>query len=461
MSWDGMRVLVIGAARQGVALTRYLLQQGAVVVLNDARSLEELADARQALEGLPVIWETGGHPVRLLEGADLVCPSGGVPLTIPLVHEARRIGIPLSNDSQIFMEVVPSKVAGITGSAGKTTTTTLVGRMAEKAVGSGRYGRVFVGGNIGKPLISELDQITADDLCVAELSSFQLETMTVSPQVAAVLNISPNHLDRHVSMENYITAKQNIYRHQTPADTLVVGHDDPVTRKMAAEAKGEVMTFGLNLPEGLAGTFIQDGTVMLRQPSGLQEVIGVSDISLRGEHNLRNVLAACALAAALDLPAEAMRAGVIGFSGVEHRLEFVRELNGVPWYNDSKATSPGMSVTAMKGFTEPLVVLAGGRDKDLPWDEFARQAGRQTRKVIAFGEAGELVAAALRAEAVSHEVVPGLAQAVEAAALAARDGDVVLLAPGGTSFDEFEDYEHRGRFFKRLVLALPEKEQSA
>jgi UDP-N-acetylmuramoylalanine--D-glutamate ligase len=199
---------------------------------------------------------------------------------------------------------------------------------------------------------------------------------------------------------------------------------------------------------------------MLRQPSGLQEVMGVSDISLRGEHNLRNVLAACALGAVLELPAEAMRAGVIGFSGVEHRLEFVRELNGVQWYNDSKATSPGMSVTAMHGFTEPLIVLAGGRDKDLPWDEFARQAGRQTRKVIAFGEAGELVAAALRAEAVSHEVVPGLAQAVEAAALAARDGDAVVLAPGGTSFDEFEDYEHRGRFFKQLVLALPEKEQS-
>ena len=203
MNWDGKRIVVIGAARQGLALTRYLAEQGARVVLTDARSAEELGEVRKALADLDVTWELGGHPFSLLDDADLVCPSGGVPLTIPLVQEAIWRGVPLSNDSQIFVDAAPCTIVGITGSAGKTTTTTLMGRIAEQAAKAGLYRRALVGGNIGFPLVTRLDEIAADDLAVVEFSSFQLELMTTSPQAAAILNISPNHLDRHCTMEVY------------------------------------------------------------------------------------------------------------------------------------------------------------------------------------------------------------------------------------------------------------------
>jgi UDP-N-acetylmuramoylalanine--D-glutamate ligase len=438
-----------------VALTRYLVGKGAQVVLTDARPLEALADTGQELAGLSVEWVTGEHPLSLLDGADLVCPSGGVPLTIPLVKEARKRGILLSNDSQIFMDAAPCPVVGITGSAGKTTTTTMVGRIAQKAVEAGLYRQAYVGGNIGYPLISELESMTPDDLAVVELSSFQLELMTTSPQVAAVLNISPNHLDRHGSMAAYSEAKRNIFSHQTEDDFLVLGYEDDNTWAMAENAIGKVFAFGQYLPDGQSGSFVRDGQVWVHNEMVEQIVLPVSEVALRGGHNLLNVLAACALSSALDLPVEVIRAGIQGFGGVEHRLELVRELDGVKWFNDSKATSPGMTVTSMQAFSEPLIVLAGGRDKALPWDVFAEQAEKRARKVIAFGEAAGIVADAYP----QAQVCEGLEMAIQLAFELAQPGDVVLLAPGGTSFDEFLDYEARGRRFKELVLNLPLKER--
>ena len=461
MSWDDKRVVVIGAARQGLALTRYLADQGASVVLTDARPAEDLVDVRAALADLPVEWVLGEHPLSLLEGTDLVCPSGGVPLTIPLVQEAIWRGIRLSNDSQIFMDVVPGLVVGITGSAGKTTTTTLMGRIAEAAVESGQYRQAYVGGNIGFPMITKVDEITAEDLSVVELSSFQLELMTTSPQVAAVLNVAPNHLDRHGTMEAYIAAKRNIYVHQGVEDKLILGYDNDLSWKMSGDADSKVFAFGFDIPEAQSGSFIRNSHIWVRTTQGESRVMPVTEVSLRGDHNLLNVLAACALSAALGLPAEVMRQGIDGFGGVEHRLEFVRDLNGVQWFNDSKATSPEMTVTAMQAFKEPLVVLVGGRDKHLPWDAFTKQAAKQARHVIAFGEAAGIVATAFEKAGQSGlkpVVKPGLEGAVEAAFGLANPGDVVLLAPGGTSFDEFSDYEARGRYFKELVLNLTGKE---
>ncbi|MBN2045663.1 MAG: UDP-N-acetylmuramoyl-L-alanine--D-glutamate ligase [Anaerolineales bacterium] len=455
MSWNGKRVVVIGAARQGLALTRYLVNRGAQVVLTDAQPAEELINAREELAGLSVEWVTGGHPLTLLDGADLVCPSGGVPLTIPMVLEAQKRGIPLSNDSQIFIEAAPCLVVGITGSAGKTTTTTLMGRIANQAAKAGLYRKAFVGGNIGSPLIRQLDQISPEDLVVVELSSFQLEIMRSSPQVAAILNLSPNHLDRHGTMAAYIQAKKNIFSHQTKSNTLVLGIEDTRAWQLAGEAHGEVLAFGRALPDGQSGSLVHEGHIWVRRGAEQQAVIPLDEISLRGDHNLLNVLAACALSLALDLPAQVIRAGIQGFGGVEHRLEFVREINGVQWYNDSKATSPEMAVTAMQAFSERLVVLAGGRDKALPWDEFARQAAKRARAVIAFGEAAGIISAAYP----NSTVCQGLEQAVELAVEAAKTGDVVLLAPGGTSFDDYVDYEARGRHFKQLVNDLPVKER--
>jgi len=464
MNWNGERVVVIGAARQGTALARYLAEHGAEVVLTDSRPAEQLAEAMAELADVPIIWELGGHPMKLLEEATLICPSGGVPLIIPLVHETSRVGIPLSNDSEIFMQAAPCPVIGITGSAGKTTTTTLVGRMAKKAAEAGLYRKAYVGGNIGFPLISEVDEMTAEDIAVVEFSSFQLDLMKTSPKVAAVLNITPNHLDRHGTMGAYVNAKRNILAHQGSEDIAVLGYENEHAWDFAKDVKGLLYAFGRTIPHGLPGTFVWNDQIWVRSEEGDEAIMPVSELTLRGEHNLLNVLAACAIALASGWPAEIMRAGVQGFSGVEHRLEFVRTWGGADWYNDSKATSPGMTVTAMQAFQEPLLILAGGRDKDLPWGDFAAQVQAQADHVILFGEAAEKIQAALQRvqqasdRQYSLDVCPGLDQAVDTAARLAEPGDVVLLAPGGTSFDEFSDYEARGRRFKQLVNQLPEKE---
>lgn len=458
MSWSDKRVVIVGAARQGTALARFLAEQGAKVVLTDLRLAEELTSARQSLSDLPVEWSLGGHPLGLLDGADLVCPSGGVPLTIPLVAEARERGVPLSNDSQIFLEEAPCTVIGVTGSAGKTTTTTLVGRIGQAAEG-GVYRRTFVGGNIGDPLIARLDEMSAEDLAVMELSSFQLELMTRSPQVAAILNIAPNHLDRHGSMEAYTAAKTRILTYQSPQDAAVLGREDAGAWQFADQVNGRLYSFGLEpLPPGGFGAFVRDGQVWLRTETGEGAVMPLELIQLRGEHNLLNVLAACAAAAAAGLPAEAMRAGVDGFTGVPHRLEFVRRWGGADWYNDSKATAPQMTVTAMRAFDRPLVLLAGGRDKHLPWEEFARLAAARVDHLVLFGEAAPVIQTALDHAPADYtlDVCPNLEGAVQAAAGRVSPGDVVLLAPGGTSFDEFSDYEARGEHFKQFVAALKE-----
>ncbi len=286
----------MGAARQGLALARYLVHQGAQVTLNDQKPEEQMQPARQALAGMPVRWVLGEHPLSLLDDTDLVCVSGGAPLTLPLIESARRRGLPLSNDSQIFMEAVTCPVIGITGSSGKTTTTALVGRIAETGIPAPR--RVWVGGNIGVPLVDRLEDISRDDLVVLELSSFQLELMRHSPPIAAVLNVTPNHLDRHGSFEAYLAAKANILAHQTADDIAVLGNDDPCARKLADRVRGRLMTFGLEQPpKQQTGSYLREGMICL-QADGVEHPLLPADakIRLRGEHNRLNVLAACTIA---------------------------------------------------------------------------------------------------------------------------------------------------------------------
>ena len=455
--WSGKQVLVIGAARQGIALARYLALLGARVIINDQRPLEQLADARLALVNLPVTWATGGHPFELLDGTDLVCPSGGVPLTLPLIVEAQRRGIPLSNDSQVFLEVCPCPTIGITGSAGKTTTTSLVGRMVAQARGEAH---TWVGGNIGSPLLSVVDEMSPDDLAVIELSSFQLEIMTRSVSVAAVLNVTPNHLDRHGTMEAYRKAKARILTQQSEADSAVLGRDDPGAWSLAGDVRGKLFTFGLHRPpEGLRGAFLDGEMVSLWDGQAAHAVLPRRSIVLRGEHNLQNVLAACAVADAAGLPVEAMRAAVEGFAGVLHRLEWVRTWNGAAWYNDSIATAPERAMAAIRSFSEPIVLLAGGRDKKLPWDDFAALVHQRVDHLVLFGEAADLIRRAVGEMEPSRkpytlDVCQTLEQAVQIAARVAEPGDVVLLSPGGTSFDEFRDFEARGEAYRKWVLEL-------
>ena len=453
-----MRVLIIGAARQGLALARFLATRGARVTLTDQRSASELQQAQQALANLPLEWALGGHSLDLLDGIDLLCPSGGVPLTIPIVVEARRRGIPLSNDSQIFLEEAPCTVIGITGSAGKTTTTVLVGRMAATDYGPER---TWVGGNIGNPLITKLDHMAEDHLAVVELSSFQLEIMTQSPPVAAILNITPNHLDRHKTMEAYTAAKARILRFQQEKDVAILGHDDPGAWGLVDAVRGRLLSFGWGQPvENRAGIFLHEGMVSFWDGESIQDLVPQDLIRLRGEHNVLNVLAACAIAKAAGLSVQAMRSGVADFTGVEHRLEFVRSRGGVRWFNDSIATAPERAMAAIRSFDQPLILLAGGRDKNLPWDEFALMVCQRVDHLVLFGEAGamiEQIVQRLRTgpRPFSIHRCAGLEEAVKTADQVAEPGDVVLLAPGGTSFDEFQDYAERGERFREWVRKLP------
>ncbi|HPH95573.1 MAG TPA: UDP-N-acetylmuramoyl-L-alanine--D-glutamate ligase [Anaerolineaceae bacterium] len=458
MNWQDRKVLIIGAARQGLALARYLAGKGAQVRVNDQRTPEQLQAAVDSLAGCAVAWILGAHPFSALDGVDLVCLSGGVPLTLPIVVEAQRRGLALSNDSQIFMDLVPCPVIGITGSAGKTTTTTLVGRMTQAALALPR--RAWIGGNIGLPLINDVDQMRADDLVVLELSSFQLEQMTRSPQVAAILNITPNHLDRHGTMEAYTAAKARLLAFQSAGDTAVLGRDDPGAWGLIEMVKGRLVSFGLRRPErGQVGTFEADGTLWLQGADGDVPLMPRNLIRLRGEHNLRNVLAACAVAAAAGLPVEAMRQAVEGFNGVAHRLEFVSRVNGADWYNDSIATAPERTAAAVHSFDEPLVLMLGGRDKKLPWEDLAALIHQRVDHVVLFGECAPKVQQALgQVEAgrrpYSVAVCANLHEAVQAAAAVAGPGDVVLLSPGGTSYDEFRDFEERGERFRLWVKEL-------
>lgn len=395
--------------------------------------------------------------MELLDSVELVCVSGGVPLELPIIAEALRRGIPLTNDSQIFIDAVTAPVIGITGSAGKTTTTTLVGRMADDfAARTGR--KAWTGGNIGLPLVEYVDEIRPDDLVVVEYSSFQLELMTTSPHLAVVLNITPNHLDRHGTFEAYASAKARILQYQTSADIAVLNPQDPGAWNLRGEVRGSVVTFGTKKPAG-AGSFIDHDNLCYTDGSQVFELMPRKMVRLRGEHNLLNVLAACAIACASGFPVESIQAGVRNFAGVEHRLEYIGTWKGADWYNDSIATAPERTIAAIEAFDEPLVVLLGGRDKNLPWEKLAGLLHSRVDHVIVFGEAAGKILDAIgplqqgrRLQTISRQT--GLEAAVQAAAEIVEPGDIVLLSPGGTSFDEFADFSVRGEHFRKWVQAL-------
>ena len=454
-NWTNTHVLILGAARQGLALARWLARHGAHVTVNDSRHEEELASAKKSLADVNVTWAVGGHPLELLDTTEVLCLSGGVPLTLPIVEEAIKRGIPLSNDSQIFMEVVPCKTIGITGSAGKTTTTTLVGNMAKLTKGD----RSFIGGNIGDPLINYVDDMTANDLAVLELSSFQLEQMSISPNIAAILNITPNHLDRHGTMQAYTQAKAHILEFQSANDTAILGRDDAGAWNLKNRVKGKLQTFSLrDLEEGLNGAYLHDDLLSLRDGFAYVPLLMREKVQLRGDYNIANVLAAFTIGHAAGFKLDDMLEAVEEFRGVPHRLEFVRELNGARWYNNSIASAPERTIAVIHAFTEPIVLMLGGRDKNLPWGDLAKLIHERVDHVVLFGEAGEMIEKAITAYSgvgtVDLRRAQTLKEAITLAAEVASAGDVVLLSPGGTSFDEFKDFAERGEAFRKWVSEL-------
>jgi len=481
---EGLRVTVIGLAREGVALAEYLARHGAAVTASDLKGEAALREGLARLRPWPIRFVLGDHPLDLLE-TDLLFVSPGVPGDIPLLQEARRRGVPLSTETRLVCQRAPGLVVGITGSSGKTTTTALVGEML---AASGF--RTWVGGNIGRPLVGHLDEMQPGDRIVMELSSFQLEYFApveaargggpalaavcrpegVSPPVAAVLNVTPNHLDRHPSMEAYVEAKRRIYRHQGAGGVVVLSAENPVTRQMAQELQGEGRCVALFSAESVLeepGAYLRpDGWIVLRAGEGDLPVCPAGEMRLLGGHNLRNVLAACAISAQAGAAPEAMAHVIRTFPGVPHRLELVRERGGVRWYNDSIATTPERTSAALRAFDVPIVLLAGGRDKHLPWEEMAALCWRKVRALILFGEAAPLIEGVVRKVAAEEPHLAAremplvrcttLDEAVRRAAEVAQPGDVVLLSPGGTSFDAYRDYEERGAHFRALVHALDE-----
>lgn len=483
--FSSQTLLVVGLAREGLAAARWLAERGARVIVSDVRDAEALAAPLAELKPLGVEARLGPQTPDLLDGVEAVIASPGVPQDIPLFVAARARGIPITTETRMFAQQCPAPIIGVTGSSGKTTTTTLVARMLEAA-----GFRTWLGGNIGTPLLAELERISLDDRVAMELSSFQLlywagqdsafqplpwlDPIGVSPAVAGVLNVTPNHLDRHPSMAHYTAAKAQILAHQNAGDVAVLSADDPITAGWASSGrvsiesgpgqdevefslKGRVSTFSLSQePKGSGAWIDAEGRIMLRWPDRNQMILPISEIKLRGEHNLSNVLAACCLAAAASAPPEALAAAIRSFSGVAGRLELVRERAGVIWINDSIATSPERALAAIRSFDEPLILLAGGRDKHLPWQAWAAEVHRRVRHVITFGEAADLIAEALSPAPAGSRLLGihaggDLPGAVALASKLARAGDVALLSPGGTSFDAYVDFAARGAHFRELI----------
>ncbi len=497
---SGQTILVVGLAREGTVAALWLAQRGAHVVASDVRPLGALGEAVARLAEHPGIsLRLGPQTPELLTGVDGVVVSPGVPQDIPLLTAARAAGIPLTTETRLLAQLCPAPLVGITGSSGKTTTTTLTARMLE-ATGARRGFRTWLGGNIGEPLLGRVEAIQPEDRVVLELSSFQLlywgpmpsarpqtglpwhHSAGLSPTVAAILNITPNHLDRHPSMAHYAAAKAQILAHQRAGDVAVLNRDDPLTGTWAREGRvaiaggtgqepiafdlaATVLTFGLRSQPWGDGAWYEDGAIRLRYQGEVWTLCHRRELKLRGEHNVANVMAAACLALAAGAEPADVAAVATAFTGVPHRLEVVRQLDDVLWINDSIATSPERAMAALRSFEGSevgpagLILLAGGRDKHLPWEEWAAEVHARVRHVVAFGEAAALIARVLAARPSSSRLeslvtAPDLPAAVRAARRLARPGDVVLLAPGGTSFDAYTDYAARGQHFRDLVNSL-------
>jgi UDP-N-acetylmuramoylalanine--D-glutamate ligase len=453
MNVAGKKVLVLGAGRSGVACAKFLAARGATVALNDAQALEQWSAAAQALKNEGVGCFAGEAPGWLLEQIDLLVISPGVPTkTIP-VRYAERAGAEIIGEVELAARFLRGRIVAITGSNGKTTTTTLIGELLKDAGLPTQ-----VGGNIGTPLISLVESSRADGWTVAELSSFQLETIKeFHPTVALVLNVTPNHMDRYETFTDYAAAKHRIFMNQEPGDLAILNGDDELVSSWASGLRAQVVRFSVKqqLDEGL---FLRGRELVSRNGSRERVLLTTDEIKLRGLHNIENVLAALAAGLACGAAPDSMRETIRRFQPVEHRLEFVAEIAGIKFYNDSKATSVDATLKALEAFageSEPgkIVLILGGRGKHAPYAPLASLVKKKVRKLILIGEDAATIAGELGAVAPS-EPAEDMKDAVARAFAAAESGDVVLLAPACASFDMFDSFEHRGRVFKEEVSSL-------
>jgi UDP-N-acetylmuramoylalanine--D-glutamate ligase len=441
------RVLVVGLARTGLATALFCAARGARVTATDTRAEKELGDSTASLRNAGVGLEFGGHRQELILDADLIIPSPGVPADAPLLRSARAKGVTIWSEIELAGRFLKGRLIGITGSNGKTTTSSLIEHILRSAGFS-----TILAGNIGTPLISSVDKSSDKSVTVAELSSFQLELIeTFRPNISVFLNLTPDHLDRHHTLESYGAAKARIFENQTEADNAILNADDPGTTPYAP-TKPQVYWFSRK-QRVAQGAFVKENEILFRRDGVEEPVLQLTDIPLAGAHNVENVLAAVAATRLVGAEPAAIAKGVRSFAGVEHRLEFVAEIGGVRFYNDSKATNVDATLKALDAFPGRILIILGGKDKGS--DYTLLQAPLREKAILALliGAAAGKIEKQI-AGSVAIEQAGTIERAVETAAHAARAGDIVLLAPACASFDQFQNYEHRGRVFKELVHQL-------
>jgi UDP-N-acetylmuramoylalanine--D-glutamate ligase len=443
----GKRVLVVGLARTGVATALFCAARGANVTATDARTENEIGDAIAPLRTAGVSLELGGHRENAFLEQDLIVPSPGVPADAPLLQAARAKGVAIWSEVELAGRFLEGRLIGITGSNGKTTTTSLIEHILKGAGFS-----AILAGNIGTPLISRVEQTSDNTITVLELSSFQLELIeTFRPNISVFLNLTPDHLDRHHTLEEYGRAKARIFENQTKADSAVLNADDPATTSLAP-TKPRVFWFSRK-PPAVQGAFVRENEIIFRNGGEEEVVLSLQEIPLPGAHNVENVLAAVAATRLAGAEPTAIAKGVRSFAGVEHRLEFVAEVGGVRYYNDSKATNVDAALKALDSFPGRILILLGGKDKGSDYAALQRPLREKAILALLIGAAAEKIEKQITGS-VAIEHAGTIERAVEIASHAARRGDVVLLAPACASFDQFQNYEHRGRVFKELVHQL-------
>lgn len=451
MDINGKRVLVVGLGKSGVASALFLHRRGARVSVSDAKSPEQLRNEIPALLDAGITVETGQHGDRTFREQDLIVISPGVPFDMPQLARARERGIPIIGEVELAFRFLKGNIVAVTGSNGKTTTTTLAG---DVIAASGRD--TLVGGNIGTPVITFVDSATDQSWIVLEISSFQLESIeSFRPKIAAVLNVTPDHLDRHYSFENYTAAKARVFQNQTEDDFAVLNVDDPTCVAIAKKVKSRVYWFSRQR-EVERGACVRGKEIVWRDGKGDEGILPVSDISLKGAHNLENVLAAVCIGMLVKAEPAAIRRAVEEFRAVEHRLEYVGTVRGVEYYNDSKATNVDATIKAIQSFPGRLHLILGGKDKGSDYTVLNELLSQRAKRVYTIGAAAAKIESQLRGIEVLHSET--LEAAIKRAGEVAEAGDIVLLAPACASFDQFDSYEHRGRVFKELVRGLASRE---
>lgn len=462
MGWQDKKLAVVGLGVSNIPLIRYLVGAGARITVCDRQKPVELESRLAQIAGLPVSYKLGPGYLDDLQSFDTVFLSPGIPKDLPQISGLRGRGVKFSSEMQVFFELCPAPIVGITGSSGKTTTTTLVGEIMASTEGR----KAFVGGNIGNSLLDEIPAIAAEDLVVLEMSSFQLELLPHSPRYALITNVTPNHLDVHKNMENYIAAKRHIYAFQNSDDYVVLNYDNAITRSFAQECPGQVFFFS-RLAEPERGVFLRNGMITVKDigfAQGTEETLcSIGAVRLLGVHNWENVLAGVALSVLCGATPAAIVQTIATFRGVPHRLELVEEIGGVRYYNDSIATSPARAIAGIRAFHEPIILIAGGYDKQLSFDLLAETVadGGVKAVVLTGATAGKIEAAIQEKQGQSQgpsiyrtdDFDAAVIQAVELG----QPGDVVLMSPACASYDMFRNFEERGQRYRDIIKGLAGK----